>query len=349
MEAYLLIKERNESLDCLKGIAILLVMFGHVQVHNHMTDPYLYDVIKSLQMPLFFLISGYLSGSGTKVESIRQYRERMVRRAVSYLLPFFSWLTVQHITDLPRAWKTIWFRLDYGLWFLMVLFLFTWMAYSAQLVQAKVKKEWSFWAVILGSCGLVLAVYLAGVTFLSPSLLVIYLPYYVCAYFCGFYRELFRKRVPDVFLRVFSYGCGLVFLAMAVLLDLVTVTGIVMLGFQTMASFLGCLAVIQLVRDWKANSVKSKLAWLGHYTLEIYVLHYLFAAVLNPGKKVYTFWTLEGLLYSAAAFIVMSLMTAAAVYVINHVKWLRFFLFGKHENNPPAHGDGIGGKTSWTI
>ena len=40
-------KERNESLDCLKGIAILLVMFGHVQVHNYMTDPYLYDVIKS--------------------------------------------------------------------------------------------------------------------------------------------------------------------------------------------------------------------------------------------------------------------------------------------------------------
>ena len=32
-------KERNESLDCLKGIAILLDMFGHVQVHNHMTDP----------------------------------------------------------------------------------------------------------------------------------------------------------------------------------------------------------------------------------------------------------------------------------------------------------------------
>ncbi len=49
-------KERNESLDCLKGIAILLVMAGHVQVHNQMTDPYLYDIIKSLQMPLFFLM-----------------------------------------------------------------------------------------------------------------------------------------------------------------------------------------------------------------------------------------------------------------------------------------------------
>ena len=60
-------KERNESLDCLKGIAILLVMFGHVQVHNHMTDPYLYDVIKSIQMPMFFLISGYLAGTGKKI------------------------------------------------------------------------------------------------------------------------------------------------------------------------------------------------------------------------------------------------------------------------------------------
>lgn len=50
-------KERNESLDCLKGIAIPLVMFGHVQVHNHMTDPYLMSN-KTIQMPMFFLTAG---------------------------------------------------------------------------------------------------------------------------------------------------------------------------------------------------------------------------------------------------------------------------------------------------
>ena len=62
-----LYEERNESLDCLKGIAILLVMFGHVQVHNHMTDPYLYDVIKSISDANVFLISGYLAGTGKKI------------------------------------------------------------------------------------------------------------------------------------------------------------------------------------------------------------------------------------------------------------------------------------------
>ena len=79
-------KERNESLDCLKGIAILLVMFGHVQVHNHMTDPYLYDVIKSIQMPMFFLISGYLAGTGKKITNLEEYRKKIGRRAVAYLL-----------------------------------------------------------------------------------------------------------------------------------------------------------------------------------------------------------------------------------------------------------------------
>ena len=33
-------KQRNNSVDAIKGIAILLVMFGHVFVHNHMEDPY---------------------------------------------------------------------------------------------------------------------------------------------------------------------------------------------------------------------------------------------------------------------------------------------------------------------
>lgn len=321
-------RDRNESLDCLKGIAILLVMFGHVQVHNHMTDPYLYDVIKSIQMPLFFLISGYLAGAGSKIQSGEQYKKKLERRAVSYLLPFFSWLIVQHITFVPRALKTVLFRLDYGLWFLMTLFIFTWMAYTAQLIQAKVKRDRGFWIPFLGGCLVILASYLAGVTFLSPSLLVVYLPYYTAAYFAGMYPQ-FIEKIPIAVQRAAAYGGGVAFLGMAAALDLVTVTGIMMLGIQTIASFLGCLALIRLVLDWKENRIKSKLSTLGQYTLEIYVLHYQFATVLNPGKTVYRFWSFPGLLYSIAAFAAMSVITAAGICIINRVAVLRLLLFGK--------------------
>ncbi len=324
-------KERNESLDCLKGIAILLVMAGHVQVHNQMTDPYLYDIIKSLQMPLFFLISGYLAGAGTKITDVTQYQNRMKKRAVSYLLPFFSWLCLQHITYIPQALRTVLFQLDYGLWFLMTLFLFTWMAYTAQLVQAKTKKEWAFWLTLLGSSSLVLLAYLANVTFLSPSLLIIYLPYYTCAYFCGLHPEFIQKWIPEKLLGSAACFSGIVFLLMAVFLDLVTVTGFLMLGVQTIASFLGCFALIRLVLSWRGHPVKSKLARLGRYTLEIYVLHYQFATVLNPDKISYPFWTPEGLLYSLTAFAAMSVLTAAFIYIIYRIPGASFFLFGKEK------------------
>lgn len=322
-------RERSESLDCLKGIAILLVMYGHVQVHNHMTDAYIYDVIKSLQMPMFFLISGYLAGAGTKIQDLKQYQIRMGRRAVSYLLPFFSWLMVQHLTDIPKALRTVLFQLDYGLWFLMVLFLFTWLTYTAQLCQAKVQREWGFWLIYLGGCGGILAAYLAGVTFLSPSLLVIYLPYYTAAYFCGLHPELIRTYVPVVWQRVAAYTGGAVFLYLVVRLDLVTVTGIGMLGVQTIASFLGCLCVIRLVLDWRANRWKTCLAKLGQYTLEIYVLHYQFATILNPEHIIYTFWSVSGIFYSIVAFAAMSVITAAGIYMIDHIPLFRLLLFGK--------------------
>jgi len=311
--------ERNESLDCLKGIAIFLVMFGHVQVHNQMTDPYLYDVIKSLQMPLFFLISGYLAGTGTKIQSCEQYRERVRKRAVSYLLPFFSWLVVQHITFVPLAIKTVLFQLDYGLWFLPVLFLFTWMAYTAQLVQAMTKKKWTFRFVILGDGILILGAYLAGVTLLSPSLLIVYFPFYIGAYFYGLHSDIIQKKIPYKLQRTAAYGGGILLLIMAAALDLVTVTGMTMLAVQMLASLLGCMAVIRLVCDWKGTRIKSGLAFMGRYTLEIYVIHYQFDRVLNPHR----------MLYFLYAFAVMSMITVVLIWTINRIPLFRFLLFGK--------------------
>ncbi|MCD8362212.1 MAG: acyltransferase family protein [Lachnospiraceae bacterium] len=321
--------KRNESLDSLKGIAILLVMFGHVQVHNHMTDPFLYDMIKSLQMPLFFLISGYLCGAGRKVETLAGLGRRIGKRAVAYLVPFFSWLILQHITSVPKALKTVLFQLDYGLWFLMILFLFTAMAYIAMWVQAKIGAEWGFWLIWLLGCMVSLLAYLKGMTFLSPSLQITYLPYYTAAYFVGAHPEITRRAVPKWRRGTLAWIGGGIFIMMAASFDLVTVSSASMLVVQTFASFLGCFWLIQLVAEWKPNPVKKRLAWLGQYTLEIYVVHYHFAAILNRSGTIYSFWTLEGLLYSLAAFAVMSVITAVLIAVIRRIPVVRLLLFGK--------------------
>ena len=87
--------QRNKAVDAVKGVAILLVMLGHCIVLNGLneTDPYIYDVIKSVQMPLFMLVSGVLASY-----SLHKYRQdkwygikKLPKRVVSYLLPFTSW------------------------------------------------------------------------------------------------------------------------------------------------------------------------------------------------------------------------------------------------------------------
>ena len=129
-------KSRSLTIDATKGAAILLVMLGHVLVWNHMEDGILYDVIKVIQMPLFILVSGYLCGMGRKISSLSEYGNKLKKRALSYLTPFFFWIILQHpLHPAANIVETL-FGLDKGLWFLMTLFLLTLMVYTAELAGA---------------------------------------------------------------------------------------------------------------------------------------------------------------------------------------------------------------------
>ena len=89
--------QRDRSLDQVRGVAILLVMLGHCLVLNGLDrqDPFIYDVIKSIQMPLFMLISGVvaaISGLGFKKLKKRAAcaRKGHRRRADSHAVYFFT-------------------------------------------------------------------------------------------------------------------------------------------------------------------------------------------------------------------------------------------------------------------
>ena len=190
-------KQRNNSIDAIKGLAIVLVMIGHVFVHNHMEDPYIYDFIKAVQMPLFIIISGYLCGQGRKISDIKTYGIVMGKRAIAYLIPFFVWLTVMHLNNLAEAYKIIFVQLDYGLWFLGVLFILTFMVYTAQLAAAVIRKkhyilsETVFWVIYGIMCLILAAQIILGNSFLSPYLTIIYVPFYMLGYVVGNYGKNF--------------------------------------------------------------------------------------------------------------------------------------------------------------
>ena len=338
-------KERNISIDAIKGIAIVLVMLGHVFVHNHMEDPYLYDAIRAVQMPLFMIISGYLCGQGRKISDLKTYGKVLGKRATSYLVPFFVWLTIMHPGNLIEACKTVFVQLDYGLWFLAVLFILTFFVYTAQLAAGKLREknrllsELLFWTVYGLFCVILVGQIVTGSSFLSPSLTILYVPFYMLGYITGNYGKYvlcWETKAPGKIDCKNSWGVKAAVCAMTVAFAYLVITKNLnsmetrpeMLT-QMLASVLGSIAMIYGVLCWKDGKIKNIFAKLGEYTLEIYVIHYHFANMLNFGNKQYDFYTLEGFVFVIVSFGAMSAVTLVSIWLIKKVRVLDFLFFGK--------------------
>lgn len=338
-------RERNLSIDAIKGLAIVLVMFGHVFVHNHMEDPYVYDFIKAVQMPLFIIISGYLCGQGRKIENLKSYGKIMEKRAVAYLVPMFAWLTIKHLDELFFAYKTIFIQLDYGLWFLGVLFVLTFMVYTAQLAAAKLSKknkmlsELVFWAVYGVLCLILVVQTLTGNSFLSPNLTIIYVPFYLMGYVAAVYGKRFFCWDCDIdarldlkksyFVKAAVAIASIVFLYLLAAKNLNSMESRLDVLVQMAASMLGCITIIYGVFSLKDGKIKNIFAKIGNYTLELYVIHYHFANMLNFNNKQYDFYTPEGVMFVVLSFVAMCAVTFCCIWVMKKIKLVDFLFFGK--------------------
>lgn len=124
------IEERISYIDGAKGIGIFLVILGH-----HLLDSQLIvNWINSFHMPLFFIISGYLSGNRNKAISFQSYVkkkfESLVYPYITFSLINLLWYLIFHIickvsADMTMADVVIRIFTTYGyhaLWFLPTMF-----------------------------------------------------------------------------------------------------------------------------------------------------------------------------------------------------------------------------------
>ncbi|MGN0132025.1 MAG: acyltransferase family protein [Lachnospiraceae bacterium] len=338
--------KRDEALDAVKGFAILIVMVGHCIVLNGLADPYIYDAIVAIQMPLFMVVSGFVTGRKplllTEKPDAKKYLAQFGRRTVSYLLPFFVWLFLTHLTNPIRELKLQLFALDRGLWFLMTLWIITLVTMIASFVA-----DYAAWKVKGGTFGkgilrfLVFCLFVgicylgfvvqarSGNLFLSPSLTVKYLPFYVAGYLWALYvmpvADKMKKGVVNGIWILAAAG----FIYLIVAFDMVVVSDTGTLAAQMAASFLGSFICFYGIYHFAKGKVKKGLSFIGQYTLEIYVLHFRFARLLGIGNKDLQLYSLEALGWVTAAFVVMSVLTALCIFIIKKIWILDLLLFGK--------------------
>lgn len=124
--------KRLVFIDVAKGVAILLVVIGHIVQHNLVGDSAhsIFNFIYGFHMPLFFFLSGYVASLSRDNLCSSSALSFIKKKSISLLLPFLIWGVVVSSLFTPNLtielfWdstKNLLIRPDNGLWFLLTLF-----------------------------------------------------------------------------------------------------------------------------------------------------------------------------------------------------------------------------------
>ena len=130
-------RDRDAFLDIAKGLAIILVVVGHVvQGSSESFDDLLwFRVIYSFHMPLFVFLSGAVAAiafqsntiQGGFGSAIKRAKTKISKASIRLLLPFVAWCVINqlfyhHSDSILSALILAFRRPDTALWFLLAIF-----------------------------------------------------------------------------------------------------------------------------------------------------------------------------------------------------------------------------------
>lgn len=254
-------EERNRFVDIMRGFAMLLVVLGHTMTGSTTgaEESFLFNVVWSLQMPLFILISGYVTRYSRNISSGFELWRFVKRRTLAYMLPWIVWsFLVRGIIFGQSNYlniKWLLWHMDSGYWFLATIWtisiVFGLSTFLAQkIVKTKGIKQLAMTALLYLVAMAVLAgiAFVAGLSFFAIKLTLYYMPFFFAGYLYGQYRDRLLettcgKIVKDVVVAI----CLATWLSIITRFHLFAMPdsgmGIVLRAFSSLT---GCIAVCGL-------------------------------------------------------------------------------------------------------
>ena len=279
---------RDIRIDIIKGISILLVLWGHAIQNLSPNEAYygdwIFKTIYSFHMPLFALISGYLFYFSQRK---RSFWDVLRSRISDLLVPIVVWTTVDWMLGIVLHKKIVitqWMTIFIGmmLWFL-------WSILAANFVltvaEKKIKSRW-------GRLIWLIAGFFMMYLFPNPEMNLFLYPYVVL----GFYY----KKYGNSFAKIKKYGWISILLFILLLpffdeasyiyttgislwkVDIVFQKHILIDVYRYIIGLIGSITVIYAVcvmhEKFKIGKVFSIC---GRYTMQIYIMQCFFFKVFG--------------------------------------------------------------------
>ena len=332
-------KSRNKTLDCYKGLLIVLVVIRHA-LQNSVADEggMLTNIIWAIQMPGFMLVSGYFAARRIQRGGIA---ESILKSVEHYLLPFLTWRILIDVLieggfgrNLIVGIITLFTNVDGGLWFLWTIFVLSIIAAICNYLSTVGKTNFKKIIYCIISCILFFGVLVAIVLFTqSTSILGIkYILYYAVFYGLGWLTrktENMLKPLWDKYGSIVFFVCLAVSAAIVVNYDLYHCEDdIISIALRCIAGFAGNAVILALVNKFKNFFIKLKMDKIGLYTLEIYCTH-MRVHHLMTADNAYNFFTVMGFGNFLISLILTVLFTVIIIAVFKSIPIADYLMYGK--------------------
>ena len=262
--------ERNTYVDALRGIAMLMVVLQHTMVGctDGAEQSFLFQIVWSLQMPLFMLISGYVTRYSRRINSGKALVGFIWKRTTAYLWPWLVWtVIIRGLVFGNRSFLNpshILWHMDSGYWFLFSIWTISMAFGISQFCANVIIRNKSDAARILSTgtiYGLSMVLlagigYVFGLSFLCIKLTLYYMPFYFLGYLFGQSQEhLFEHKHAN---KCVELVVGVAFILWIVILSRYNLYEISDSGFgiivRAAASLAGCIAVCGLMNNVRQSN-----------------------------------------------------------------------------------------------
>lgn len=201
-------KDRNQFIDIMRGMAILLVVLGHTMTGCTIDSQksFLFNIVWSLQMPLFILISGYVTKYSRPISDAKELCKYVKRRTIAYMLPWAVWsFFVRGLifgqTGFFDINNLLW-NMDSGYWFLATIWtismIFGVASYLAEHIgkSSEVRKQVTLLLCYLAGMILLVGIGMGmGLSFFAIKLTLYYMPFYYAGHL---YSQIDDKLLSTV-------------------------------------------------------------------------------------------------------------------------------------------------------
>ena len=325
---------------------MLLVVLGHTisGSTSMFEETILYQIIWTLQMPLFFIISGFVTRYSKPIDSGRSFWTYLKKRSLAYLFPWAVWTFlirgfVFHQYSFFNVKYLLW-HMDSGYWFLFTIWTISLINLCADYLSnrltckpfANTSSHLLFFAIgiaILGGVG-----YFVGFSFLCIKLSLYYAPFYLLGFLYGrLIESISSLKDSRIITNVVITISLFVWIALVARYDFYSEAGVSMTVLRFFTSLMGCVAATGILTSVYKNGGGNLFKWAGIHSLEIYLTHYLFLCLFSMGTQPLLF-SLDGLVMTSVNYAITMIMVKMVISLSQRNSALNFLLYAKRVHGP---------------